>query len=660
MASPPGKSTVDQAIGGFYLVDPAQSLPLVGGGLPAYAVTDRRTGQTDLMALPVARHLPPRARALQALTTPIEGVLTPLAHGTGPAIGGEPGYFVICHRPAGAPLTANLQPWSEPTLIELVLRPLAQALEQLRARGMTHRSIRAENVFHPQAGHPVVLGAAWSAPPAMHQPAVYEPPYSAMCIPTGRGDGTIGDDVYALGVLLVVLALGRVPMAGLDEPAIIRRKLELGSYAALVGEDRLPPGIADLAGGMLAEEPDHRPPLRMLLDLAAARGRKVATRPPHRAPRPMQIGKTTVWNLRMLAYAVSSEPEYGLQTLSGITLMPWLRRGLGETALAVRIEELLRFRVNRSGGGEPHADSVMAMQIIALIDPLAPLCWNGVVLWPDGLGPTVAMAQARDPALLASLEALVSTEALTTWAAQRPERCDIVALRLEARQYRAWLQQRGPSGGLARVAYMLNPMLPCGSPLVGQRWVSTLNDLPAALEAAAPGADHASPPVDSHTAAFIAARSDRRVGMDTNALNGTDPDSRLTGQLRLLSELQTRFDPRPLPALAGWFAAQAAPLVARWRNRAKRAEVTDRLTALAAEGQLVAMLALIEDPTGHAADAEGAEQARQELARIDGELAEIDRGGADRAMAAARTGQEIAAGLGLAALATALILAAVG
>ena len=434
MASPPEKPAAPPAIGGIYQVDPAQSLPLVGGGLPAYAVTDRRAGHSDLMALPVARHLPARAQALQALATPIEGVVTPLAHGVGPSIGGEPGYFVICHRPPGAPLAANLQPWSEAALVELVLHPVAHALEQLRVRGVTYRAIRAENVFQAQGGHPVVLGAAWSAPPAMHQPALYEPPYSAMCLPAGRGDGTVGDDVYALGVLLVVLALGRMPMAGLDEPAIIRRKLELGSYAALVGEDRLPPGIADLAGGMLAEEPDHRPPLRMLLDLAAARGRKVATRPPHRAGRPLQIGKTTVWNLRMLAYAVSSEPEQGVQTLCGITLMPWLRRGLGATALAVRIEEILRFHVDRGGSAEPNADAMMVMQVVALIDPLAPLSWNSVALWPDGIGPAIALAQARDATLLASLEALIAVEALTTWAAQRIERCDLVALRLEARQ----------------------------------------------------------------------------------------------------------------------------------------------------------------------------------------------------------------------------------
>jgi hypothetical protein len=654
MASPPDPSPPVEAIGGHYVVDVAKPLPLAGGGVPAYAATDRRNGHASVMALHVDRHAPARARPLQVLTAPIESLLTPLAHGKGPAVAGDAGYFVICQCPPGAPLSASLQPWSEASLIEYVLLPVANVLDQLRASGITHRAIRADNVFQAQRGQPVVLGAAWAAPAAMHQPAIYEPPYSAMCRPTGRGDGSISDDIYALGALLVVLSLGQVPLAGADDATVVQRKLEFGSYTALVGDARLPPGIADLASGMLAEDPEHRPPLKLLHDLAAARGRKVATRPPHRAARPLQIGKTAVWNLRMLAYAIGSEPEAGVQALCGASLMPWLRRGLGEAALAVRVEEMLRFRHDKSSDGDRRPDMLTVMHIVAMLDPLAPLCWNGVILWPDGIGPAMAAALARDPGALTNLEALVTSEGAASWGLLRDERCDAAHLRLEARQQRVWLQQRGAAGGVSRLAYMLNPMMPCGGKLAAGRWVASLLDVPAALEATASGVDV----LDPHVVAFIAARADRRLALDVNALNVTDPDSRLVAQLRLLSELQQRFDTRPLPGLAGWFAAQATPLMSRWKNRSKRAVVAERLVSLAAGGELAPMLSLIEDPAGHAADSDAADRAAAELARIDRELAAIEGGGGERAAAAARSGQEIAAGIGLAALAIMLIMAA--
>ena len=131
---------------------------------------------------------------------------------------------------------------------------------------MTHRGIRLDNVFQTRLASRSCSAAAWAAPPAMAQPALFEPPYSAMCLPAGRGDGSIADDVYSLGVLLLCLALGHAPLAQLDDTAIVRRKLEVGTYAALLGDERLPPIIGDLVRGMLAEDPEHRP----TPDLAAA------------------------------------------------------------------------------------------------------------------------------------------------------------------------------------------------------------------------------------------------------------------------------------------------------------------------------------------------------------------------------------------------------
>ena len=150
----------------------------------------------------------------------------------------------ICLAPPGPSLGEPQRPWPEAELLDCVLRPAAHVLEQLQERGMTHRGIRLDNVFQSAPGQPVVLGTAWAAPPAMAQPALFEPPYSAMCLPAGRGDGSIADDVYALGVLLLCLALGRAPLAQLDDAAILRRKLEVGNLCR--------------AGGRRTAAADHR------------------------------------------------------------------------------------------------------------------------------------------------------------------------------------------------------------------------------------------------------------------------------------------------------------------------------------------------------------------------------------------------------------------
>ncbi len=641
-----------------YAVLLAQPMPEAGGGVPAFAVKDRQSGDTALIAVQVRRDLPPRARALQNLAVPIDGVMTPLAYGPAPGPRGEAGYFVVCPAPPGPPLTGHLHPWPEAALIAHVLRPIALALEKLAARGVTHRAIRLDNVFAGPRGQSLVLGCAWAAPAAMHQPALFEPPYSAMCHPVARGDGSIADDVYALGVLLLTLALGRLPLADLDDTAILRRKLELGTHGALVGDERLPPRIADLVRGMLAEDPEHRPTPTLLTDPGVARSRRVAARPPPRAQRALPVGSIAVWDSRTLAYAVATDAEQGIAALRSGATVQWLRRGLGDSALAAKVEDFVRHRTTEAPTEESKSDAMMLMRVVTAIDPLAPLCWRGVALWPDGLGPLLAVA-AGDPAMTGNLEDLIGVEAAASWAMLRSERCDYSALRMEARQQRAWLGTRGPAGGLPRLTYLLNPLLPCASPLVADRWVGRLADVPAAVEAAI-AANPKAVPLDPQLAAFTAARGDSRLETDTNALTGTRQNPVGIPELRLLAQLQLRYHPRPLPALAAWIAGASGPLVALWFNRPRRQELADRMRVLAQAGMLMPMLAALEDPAGRNADAAAARQAAAELSQLDAALGGIAAGAGQRRDTAARIGQEIAAGAGLAALATMILLAVLG
>jgi eukaryotic-like serine/threonine-protein kinase len=646
--------------GSQYLVDLTRPLPDAGGGIPAFTVIGRRASAVPLMALRVDRHAPGRPRALQAPFPAIDGLLTPLAHGIGPPIEGNPAYYVVCQAPPGPPLSAAVRPWLEPALIELVLRPIAVVLEQLQSRGITHRAIRPNNVFQAGSNHPVTLGAAWAAPPAMHQPAVCETAYTAVCHPSARGDGRIADDVYALGVLLVTLALGRTALDGLDDQTIMFRKSEQGDFAAITGNERLPPILGDIIRGMLAEDPDHRPTPALLRDPVAARGRRVAARPPARAQRPMKFGTMIIWNNRAMALAMALEPGEALTVIQSGALMYWLRRGLGDSTLAVKLEELVRQHTLDAPAEKEVAAATLVMRAIADTDIFMPLCWRGLALFPDGLGPALATDQRTEFDLHRKLQEIVLTEAQGTWAAMREEREPSPPHRLEARQRRAIVQIRGSAGGLPRLAYTLNPQIPCASTLLGRQWISNVQELAPALDAiaaASPDADLLEPQI----AAFIGARSERWLDREVKALAmDGDAAARTLIALRMLTELQVRYHPAPMKGLTAWIAERAQPLVERWKNRERRAAVQEQMKALVAAGFLRPMRALLEDAAEQAADTEGLRVAESSLAQLDAELLAITDGGARRSAQAARLGQEIAAGIGLAAIAATLILAAMG
>jgi hypothetical protein len=646
--------------GGRFLVEVTRPMPDAGGGVAAFSAIDRRAGSTPLMALRVERDMPARPRPLNAPTSGIDGLLSPLAHGLGPPVNGQPGWYVICEAPIGAPLSSGLRPWPEASIIQFVLRPIGVVLEQMLARGLTHRGIRPNNVFHTQPNRPVTLGAAWASPPAMHQPAVFETAYSSLCHPAGRGEGRIADDVYALGVLLVTLALGRTPMGGMDDATIQHRKLELGDFAAITAGERLPPSLTDLVRVMLAEDPDHRPPPALLRDIAGTRARRVAARPVPRAQRPFKIGAATVWNTRTLAMAMALDPAEALIAMQGGTLMYWLRRGLGDSNLAVKLEELVRQYAQEVSTDKEIAQTILVLRAVANADGWMPLCWRGLAIFPDGLGHVLAVALETEPSLQRKLYDIVNHEAQGVWASVREEQASATPHRLEARQRRSVLQIRGPAGGVARLAYTLNPMIPCASPLLGDRWITNLVELAPALDAIAAASQDAEL-LEPRVAAFIGARSKRLLDQEVQALAiAADDTDRTFVSLRLLSELQIRYWPAPMVGLTAWIAARAEPLVERWQNRERRVAVGAQLKVLTASGLLRPILALLQDQAGHAVDTEGLRVARAELDHIEAQLRSITEGGAHRAAFSGRLGQEIAAGIALTAIAVTLILAAWG
>lgn len=669
----PAGSSPWPLIAGTYAVDTTRLLPGAAGGLSAFVATDRRGSDTPLMAVQVHPCAPARATALQTLlANPVEGVLGPLAHGPSRGPGGENAWFVVCPAPSGPPLwslpqgdaASAARPWAEAELLECVLRPAAHTLERLHLRRVTHRAIRLDNLFRAGPREAVVLGHAWAAPPASLQPALYEPPYSAMCLPAGRGDGSIADDVYALGVVLLILALGRMPLAGLDDAAIIQRKLELGSFAALAGDERLPPAIADLVRGMLAEDPEHRPAPALLTDPAAARARRVAARPPRRGQRPLVVGQQTAWNARTLAYGLACDPEQGARLLRNGSVDAWLRRGLGEPMLAAHLEETVHIRGSDGAAEDQRSDSMLVMRAVAALDPLAPLCWRNIALWPDGLGPALAdlTTAPQSPGgtdRAEVLQQIIATDAFTSWAMARAKRCDPTALRSDANQYRNLLRLGGWNGGLARLRYVLNPLMPCCSRLLQGKFVARLADLLPALESAAAVPElRKEAPIDYEIAAFLAARSDHRIDGELTSLTDTSrPEQAALVQLRLLAMLQLRLHGRKLPGLAAWLAEQAKPALALWRNRQRRERIEQALSELSGAGQLTALLGVLEDPQALATDAREFQQAALAVQAIDAELARIAAGAKPRAETARRLAHDAALGLGATALAIAAVAA---
>ncbi len=637
MADEPGQ------IATYYRIDPTQPPVALHGGLRGFVVVDRRDPKARLIALEALPDRPFRPRiTLSRGGAPVPNAVLPVEYGGGRDLAGKSGWFVVGDAPPGETLSIG-QPWRERDLIASVLIPAAAALAGLHARGLTHRAIHPGNLFRAGPRDPVTLGPFWAAPPASLQPAVYEPPSMARCLPNGRGEGCIADDVYALGVSILALATGAVPMDGQDEAAILRRKLELGSFDALTAGAVLPPLIADLLRGMLAEDPDHRPTPAMLTMPEQARARRVAARPARRAQVPIDVGGMRAWSARELALALGLFPERGYRLLKSGEVERWLRRCLGDPQLGVRVEDVTR-RGEDQGTDDARTAGLTVMRCVAALDPLAPLVWRGIAVQPDGIGAALAGASSD---VLAALQELVSAEAAGHYCAAGRRRQDWSALGEEQRVWRGWLAARGPAGGTKRLTYGMNPLLACGSPLLGGRCVVRAAELLPALDEAAAQADRGRPPIDAHIAAFLAARVDTGLAGDMAGLvSFAGPEERMA-VMQLFGRLQSRLHPGPLPGLAGWLLACGMASVEDWRSLRTRAALQDRLMQAAGRGAISGMVEILDNQAARAADRAGAEQARARLGALGAALAAISQDAPKRDEAARTLGHEVVTGAGL-------------
>ena len=632
-----------------FLVQPDARLADLGG-LPCFQAEDRREVAGAVVALRAMAAAPPRARLNSYQAAHHDALLSPLAHG---AAGSA--YWIITAAPPGPSLASQAAPWSGNGLLTHVLRPAAHALDHLQMLGLTHRAIRPDNLFVAASGKAVVLGPCWAAPPAMHQPQPFEPPYSALCAPAARGDGSIADDVYALGVLLLTLLAGEVPLAGLEAREILQLKLEYGSHAALAGQMRLQRGFEEILRAMLSDDPLARPTPAALANLDGIHARRGGQRTVLRATRPIALGERTAWNRRTLALLCSERPAEAMLLLRQAAMEHWLRRALEDPAAAAEIEELRRDMPSagpqapgRAAAGQGgHADDLCLMRLIALLDPLAPLFWRGTWLWPDGLGPllagTVLQPPSGDPQHGASLvDALLVRGAASRWRWQRAARPDPEGPGVPPRLLRR-AEQEDAHAALLRVTYALNPYLACASPQLASEVAIHPAAVIDALERLAPAAA-AKPLLDAHLLAFLDARMDEAGAQEP--VGGDDPDPAMR-ELSILARWQVQLKHASLARLAARLLPRLEPKLADWPGLSRRQQRLEALRGLAASGDLAGMAGLVSDGAARRQDEAAREQAVAQAERIVASLTEQDRTAEERLRSGRQAARDTASAMGL-------------
>lgn len=583
-------------------IDHAQPLPeLDYGPSMAFAATDMRDGTSGVYAilpnpkLPLRLHAIPRMRridnnnllrplAWQVVDWPTDGRRRPV---------------ILLERPRGKRLLASadspFEQFREESLVHRVLQPLCTVLEILAGTGIVHRNIRAENLYldgDDAAEAPIMLGECVSAPAGYLQPVTYETIECGMADPSGRGEGSTANDLYALGVTACILHTGRNPFAGLSDAEVVQHKLASGSYAALSNGGRISGDLVEVFRGLLNDEPNDRwglEDLQMWLGGRRASPRQQSR--PTKSPLPLDVAGETHVTARGAAEGLSRHWDEGLKLVESGALDDWLRRGLADED---RTDAVNTAKSSKPGAAE--ADATLSRICIAL-DPVGPIRMRSVRAMLDGIGADLACRfsdeQARADVLAILQDGLVEFH-LATNSRMRP---DLIRLCAVYDRLVPVVSREDIGFGVERALYALNENAPCFSPLFEGDYVPTLDQLLPALDRLARSRGGSLEGfVDRHIAAFIAARLKAPIAPELRELR--DAQDHLGFALpaaRLLALVQDQVVGPPLPALCGVVAATLEPALENFHNRETRDLVRERMQEIAQSGRLGDLIAAVDD-----------------------------------------------------------------
>lgn len=635
---------------GWYTVQFDRPIPsLDSPSAKAYLAAMRADPSRPMVAFVPDAGLPARVDVMEALRGyNLTGMLKVCDWGLAAVSPEGPRRFVVVlERPGGGRVMTGLdqpiQPMGEDEVVRGLLQPLLPTLKEFQARGATHRAIRPTNLFHADYGRrAMVLGEGVCAPPAYDQPALFETIESAMCDPSGRGNGTLANDLYALGVTLLFLLLGRNPVGDIDSDALLEHKIELGSYAALVGQYRLPLSIMEVLRGLLADDAKERWTVTDLdMWLSGRRLSPHQPKLPQRSSRPFMFQDREYFNARALSLAFARDYEAAVPVIRSKQLDSWLRRSLNDENRANALQAAV-MSVASAIAGRNNEERMIARACVAL-DPCAPIRYQGFGVMIDGFGPALAAAMDRPDRRQLVSEMIAGRLAVHWVAAQtKPKAEDLRAVQTLER-LPSMIEQTAIGYGVERCLYDLNPSEPCRSPILKNEFVTDIGGLLPALDRVVERGEQRDSVIDRHIAGFVAARSRKPIDGPLKALAAPEPRMKSLGALKLLAFVQEQANSPPVINLTRWLAQTLTPAASSFHRRERRDKLVAQLTAAGETGSVLAILKLLEDDSERRVDAAEFSRAVAEYRALGQDIDGFEASAEERHSDAMLLGQQISA-----------------
>lgn len=635
---------------GRVLVYPSKPLPdLNGAGGAAFSARFRNDASQDLMAIICSRGLNPRIDQVTSMRN-VDSTSALRLRDAGALHWPEQNasYFTLIYELPLAQrywntLDETHSVMSEDSIHHSFAIPMIKALLEFQRTGIVHGAIRPTNIFWREGSSTTPqIGEGLSAPSGVGQPVMFETIERAQCLPIARGMGVHADDCYAFGVTLAMVILGCNPFQGMDDHTIVRMKMEKGTFNALTGNRRVSPTLIELLRGLLTDDAHQRWSAEDLEQWMT--GRRLTPKSSdagRRASRHFDVAGKEYWQVRPLAAAFAENPGEAAKVIENGSLEKWLVRSLGDEERSKNVSDTVSQL--REAGKSAHYQDQLVTRVCIALDPSAPIRYRGFSVMPLGIANVVAdsIVSGNNAQLISEI---ILSQFVTQWVNHQKEaKVDLVPLAQQLERMKGHIEKTTFGCGIERVAYELNPSLPCMSPMLRNECVLSPKYVLAALERVAARGSHPTEPMDRHIAAFLIAREKRTESLFAAMGPSEIPVRRGLALLSLFGEMQYRYGPDQLPKLCAWLMPLVEPCLKRFLSKPFQEKVRRQAKEAADKGSLSLLLKRLDDPSRVAGDEHDFLVARKMYFDIQREISTIQESMKNREQIACDFGRPVSA-----------------
>ena len=565
-----------------------QPLPkLDSNGALAYEVKDNINPQRNLFALVCGLETSPRLSYLaymKAIDAP--NILKLVEYGIITNKDDVETIALIYNKPNG-PRADSFDPDAEKmsgeTFKSLSLS-LLSACDVLKTFGLTHRSIRLNNIFYKDPSRKeLVLGDCLACFPGMNQPYIYETIENTLCPPQSKGDGLIEHDLYSAGVVLLSLTLNHEISSDLSTGEMIRQKLKNSSFVFLSNNEKMNAQAAVVLRSLLDDNSENRCDYNKLYNFYDGKTTAFSSGDAYdRSTRALSVNGEKCYTRKTAAITLLTNPDYGIEVIQSGKLLEWVKSGLENEKLYSKIEkQILAEKEN------PDKNTLLS-RICIYLDYTLPLKYGDSFLFPGGLAKTIYYHKKNNLSL-SPLQTLISTDIIKLWYQEQPS----LRAPSNAGEFKLYLSRNDYGYGFDRIMYDFDENLPCLSPLTGTTFVNTPSRLLKALDRFK--GDYQTLPFDKNIIAYLRCKMGKKIDGILIDINANQDSLKIGAVIRLYANIQNKNGPAQLINLTQWLANISKPLIQSYHNKKYQKYLEQEVLQISKNGKIIEIVDILDN-----------------------------------------------------------------